>query len=240
MLPVGVKDEVGVDTVKVFCPKCQCVYHPPPIRSRSGTFSVDGASFGTTFAHLFLMTFSNLVPDVLSSDSVYVPRVFGFRVHQSARQRNGTASSTSPLISSNSKGNSRTATGGTGQNTQAKNPTSLKDRHDAIGTAQSSPKSSGKPGKEDRTNQNIPEDDQKGEKTSSRESIKGDAIGEDINDDPNSKIVGNGTISKRKSKASSASESMDIGSKGKAPGGNGESSLRMKTKRQKKSGSGVT
>merc|ERR1712127_1093244 len=51
VLPVGVRDEVGVDTVKVFCPKCQCVYIPPPIRSRGG---VDGASFGTTFPHLFL------------------------------------------------------------------------------------------------------------------------------------------------------------------------------------------
>jgi hypothetical protein len=52
----------------------------------SSTF-VDGASFGTTFAHLFLMTFSNLVPDPLTPDSIYVPRIFGFRVHPSARQR---------------------------------------------------------------------------------------------------------------------------------------------------------
>ncbi len=95
MLPVGIKDEVGAHTVKIFCPKCQCVYHPPPVRSRSnhhgnigsgGGAGVDGASFGTTFPHLFLMTFSNLVPDPLPVDSAYIPRVFGFRVHQSARQ----------------------------------------------------------------------------------------------------------------------------------------------------------
>lgn len=99
VLPVGLKDEMGADTVKIFCPKCQCVYHPPPIRSRSshhsagnsggGSGAVDGASFGTTFPHLFLMTFSNLVPDPLPPDSAYIPRVFGFRVHQSARQRSG-------------------------------------------------------------------------------------------------------------------------------------------------------
>lgn len=99
VLPLGLKDEMGADTVKIFCPKCQCVYHPPPIRSRSshqsaansggGSGAVDGASFGTTFPHLFLMTFNNLVPDPLPPDSAYVPRVFGFRVHQSARQRSG-------------------------------------------------------------------------------------------------------------------------------------------------------
>lgn len=93
VLPVGVRDEMGADTVKIFCPKCQCVYHPPPIRSRSsshhgaGAAGVDGAAFGTTFPHLFLMTFSNLVPDPLPPNSQYVPRVFGFRVHMSARQR---------------------------------------------------------------------------------------------------------------------------------------------------------
>ena len=90
---MGLKDEMGADTVKIFCPKCQCVYHPPPVRSRSshhssaGAAGVDGAAFGTTFPHLFLMTFSNLVPDRLPPTSAYVPRVFGFRVHLSARQR---------------------------------------------------------------------------------------------------------------------------------------------------------
>lgn len=91
MLPVGLKDEIGADTVKIFCPKCQCVYHPPVVRHRShhgsaGNGGVDGASFGTTFPHLFLMTFSNLVPDPLPANSSYIPRVFGFRVHSSAHQ----------------------------------------------------------------------------------------------------------------------------------------------------------
>lgn len=93
MLPVGLKDEIGAETVKIFCPKCQCVYHPPMVRHRShhgsaGNGGVDGVSFGTTFPHLFLMTFSNLVPDPLPANSSYIPRVFGFRVHSSAHQRN--------------------------------------------------------------------------------------------------------------------------------------------------------
>mmetsp|Transcript_19634 Transcript_19634/g.41179 ORF Transcript_19634/g.41179 Transcript_19634/m.41179 type:complete len:391 (-) Transcript_19634:210-1382(-) len=95
VLPVGLKDEIGVDTVKIFCPKCKCVYQPPPIRTRGGHHSsnsggggaVDGAAFGTTFPHLFLMTFNNLVPDPLPPESAYIPRVFGFRVHQSLRQQ---------------------------------------------------------------------------------------------------------------------------------------------------------
>ncbi len=99
VLPVGLKDEMGADTVKIYCPKCQCVYHPPPVRSRSshhnntGAAGVDGAAFGTTFPHLFLMTFSNLVPDRLPPASAYIPRVFGFRVHLSARQRASAAAS---------------------------------------------------------------------------------------------------------------------------------------------------
>lgn len=126
MLPVGLKDEMGADTVKIFCPKCQCVYHPPPIRSRSsshhhnhshnsasgggGASGVDGAALGTTFPHLFLMTFSNLVPDPLPPNSAYVPRVFGFRVHSSARQRMisstiTTTSANNNIASNNNKSN---------------------------------------------------------------------------------------------------------------------------------------
>ena len=101
VLPVGLRDEIGVDTAKIFCPKCKSVYQPPPIRSRSGHHSsnsggggaVDGAAFGTTFPHLFLMTFNNLVPDPLPANSTYIPRVFGFRVHQSAHRQGGTGSS---------------------------------------------------------------------------------------------------------------------------------------------------
>lgn len=109
---------MGVDTVKIYCPKCSQVFHPPPIRSsRSSSSSnsnsaltasalgggvggtgagmaattiqsggADGAAFGTTFPHLFLMTFSNLVPDPLPAESVYVPRIFGFRIHKSTAQ----------------------------------------------------------------------------------------------------------------------------------------------------------
>jgi hypothetical protein len=104
---VGLKDEMGAETVKIFCPKCNQVFHPPPIRSRAGNASgVDGAAFGTTFPHLFLMTFSNLVPDPLPAESAYVPRVFGFRVHKSA-QRRSSSSLPGALVSSTNSGPSQ-------------------------------------------------------------------------------------------------------------------------------------
>lgn len=53
VLPVGIYDTPGIDTVKLFCPSCLDVYTPPNSRFQS----VDGAFFGTTFGCLFFMTF---------------------------------------------------------------------------------------------------------------------------------------------------------------------------------------
>uniref|UniRef100_A0A7S3PDD2 Casein kinase II subunit beta n=1 Tax=Amphora coffeiformis TaxID=265554 RepID=A0A7S3PDD2_9STRA len=107
VLPVGLKDEMGVDTVKIFCPKCTQVYHTPPLRSRANVSTgVDGAAFGTTFPHLFLMTFSNLVPDPLPVESSYVPRVFGFRVHQLAQRALPSPETAAPAVAAVEKVNS--------------------------------------------------------------------------------------------------------------------------------------
>ena len=56
VLPVGLTDTPGHDTVKLFCPSCQDIYTPPNSRFHT----IDGAFFGTTFGHLFFMTFPNL------------------------------------------------------------------------------------------------------------------------------------------------------------------------------------
>ena len=53
VLPVGLSDTPGQETVKLFCPSCLDVYTPPNSRFQT----VDGAYFGTTFGCLFLMTF---------------------------------------------------------------------------------------------------------------------------------------------------------------------------------------
>uniref|UniRef100_A0A7N0V2T7 Casein kinase II subunit beta n=1 Tax=Kalanchoe fedtschenkoi TaxID=63787 RepID=A0A7N0V2T7_KALFE len=74
-LPVGQIDIPRSSTVKIYCPKCEDVYYP-----RSKYQDIDGAYFGTTFPHLFLMTYAHLKPQKLSQS--YIPRIFGFKVHK--------------------------------------------------------------------------------------------------------------------------------------------------------------
>ncbi|XP_059643417.1 casein kinase II subunit beta-2-like [Cornus florida] len=75
-LPVGQSDIPRQSTVKIYCPKCEDLYTP---RSRFQN-NIDGAYFGTTFSHLFLMTYGNLKPQKASQS--FVPRVFGFKMHK--------------------------------------------------------------------------------------------------------------------------------------------------------------
>ncbi|KAL7166966.1 hypothetical protein ACSBR2_037597 [Camellia fascicularis] len=75
-LPVGQSDIARQSTVKIYCPKCEDIYSP---RSRFQN-NIDGAYFGTTFSHLFLMTYGHLKPQKVSQS--YVPRVFGFKIHK--------------------------------------------------------------------------------------------------------------------------------------------------------------
>ncbi|XP_057513528.1 putative casein kinase II subunit beta-4 [Actinidia eriantha] len=75
-LPVGQSDIPRQSTVEIYCPKCEDVYSP---RSRFQN-NIDGAYFGTTFPHLFLMTYGHLKPQKASQS--YAPRVFGFKLHK--------------------------------------------------------------------------------------------------------------------------------------------------------------
>ncbi|CAN6712407.1 unnamed protein product [Malus baccata var. baccata] len=74
-LPVGQSDIPRSSTVKIYCPKCEDIYYP-----RSKYQDIDGAYFGSTFPHLFLMTYGHLKPQKASQS--YVPRVFGFKLHK--------------------------------------------------------------------------------------------------------------------------------------------------------------
>ncbi|KAL9249863.1 Casein kinase II subunit beta-1-like protein [Drosera capensis] len=75
-LPVGQSDIPRSSTVKIYCPKCEDIYYP---RSKYQG-NIDGAYFGTTFPHLFLMSYPHLKPQKPSQN--YVPRVFGFKIHK--------------------------------------------------------------------------------------------------------------------------------------------------------------
>ncbi|KAL6565824.1 casein kinase 2 regulatory subunit [Orobanche hederae] len=75
-LPVGQSDIPRSSTVKIYCPKCDDVYYP---RSKYQG-NIDGAYFGTTFPHLFSMTYGHLKPQKPTQN--YIPRVFGFKLHK--------------------------------------------------------------------------------------------------------------------------------------------------------------
>jgi hypothetical protein len=54
--------------------------------------AIDGAYFGATFPHLFLMTYPDLVPP--PPTMVYVPRIFGFRIHKETKRSDAAVVST--------------------------------------------------------------------------------------------------------------------------------------------------
>ena len=74
-LPVGQSDIPRSSTVKIYCPKCEDIYYP---RSKYQG-NIDGAYFGTTFPHLFLMTYGHLKPQKPTQN--YTPRDQGSSPH---------------------------------------------------------------------------------------------------------------------------------------------------------------
>lgn len=82
VLPIGLVDAPGYNNAKIFCPRCNEVYHPP---KNSRLSLIDGAYFGTTFAHLFLMVHDAIVPR--GPTYYYVPQIFGFKVNSSIKDR---------------------------------------------------------------------------------------------------------------------------------------------------------
>jgi casein kinase II subunit beta len=82
-LPVGLSDQPRQSTVKLFCPRCEEAYYP---RSKYHG-NIDGAYFGTTFPHLFFLTYPQLKPQ--KPLSKYVPRVFGFKISPLAWSEDG-------------------------------------------------------------------------------------------------------------------------------------------------------
>eukprot|EP01013_Petalomonas_cantuscygni_P037087 TRINITY_DN6784_c0_g1_i1.p2 TRINITY_DN6784_c0_g1~~TRINITY_DN6784_c0_g1_i1.p2 ORF type:complete len:228 (-),score=22.48 TRINITY_DN6784_c0_g1_i1:1467-2150(-) len=74
VLPLGRYDTFGEDAVKMYCPKCRDLYEPRSKRHRD----LDGAYWGPTFAHLFLLCFPYYVPH--PPRERYIPRIFGFEI----------------------------------------------------------------------------------------------------------------------------------------------------------------
>lgn len=90
VLPVGLSDSAQLHSVRIFCPRCEEIYYPKSARHAR----IDGAYFGTTFAHLLCMMFPDSVPNRTSSPRLYCPRIFGFKLHPSSAIYRGSESFT--------------------------------------------------------------------------------------------------------------------------------------------------
>jgi len=81
LLPIGLTPVKGREAVKLYCGKCKDVYDCKSSRHEN----IDGVYFGTTFAHLFFIVFPDLQPKEVKE--LYLPRVFGFKLHTTAHER---------------------------------------------------------------------------------------------------------------------------------------------------------
>lgn len=73
-IPYGPSDDIGKNSLKLFCPCCHDVYHMPD----PSTSSMDGAFFGPSWVHLFIAKYKDLFPPVTLKK--YTPRIFGFKI----------------------------------------------------------------------------------------------------------------------------------------------------------------
>merc|ERR1712232_1527498 len=80
VLPIGISDLLRQSSAKVYCPHCKEIYYPKSSRLEC----LDGAYFGTSFAHLFFLTYQHLVPQ--SMPMPYVPRIYGFKINKSVKE----------------------------------------------------------------------------------------------------------------------------------------------------------
>lgn len=74
-LPVGTSDIPRNGSVRIYCPRCEDLYFPI-CKFQS---NMDGSYIGTTFPHMYLMTYPSAKPAKPVQN--YVPRVFGFKLH---------------------------------------------------------------------------------------------------------------------------------------------------------------
>ncbi|OBZ70138.1 Casein kinase II subunit beta-1 [Grifola frondosa] len=99
VVPCGRSDVPGFDTVKLFCPNCNDIYTPPSSRYQG----VDGAFFGTTFAHLFFQSYRELAPAPFWKPPV--------PSGSSPRSSASSSSHAPPFVNPNSHGGQRRAAG---------------------------------------------------------------------------------------------------------------------------------
>lgn len=105
VLPVGQSDIPRTNTVKLFCPRCLDIYYPKYTRH----CNIDGAYFGTSFPHLLLATYPELLPPRPTHS--YVPRIYGFKIHKTSSILNyNLLHANSSPTNNNNNSNSNTGT----------------------------------------------------------------------------------------------------------------------------------
>ncbi|AOA64376.1 Beta regulatory subunit of casein kinase 2, a Ser/Thr protein kinase [Komagataella phaffii GS115] len=81
LLPIGRYDQVGIETVRLYCPSCNDIYLP----SSSKYLHIDGAFFGTSFAILFVNMFNEIQRRVnLIPKQIFDLKLFGFKINKIA------------------------------------------------------------------------------------------------------------------------------------------------------------
>ena len=55
VLPIGLRDTLRYHEAMIYCPRCGLIFHPAQKQLNFRDDNLDGAFFGTTFAHLLLM-----------------------------------------------------------------------------------------------------------------------------------------------------------------------------------------
>lgn len=118
VLPVGQSDIPREGSVKVYCPKCNDIYYPRSSRHRG----IDGAYWGTTFPHLFLITYPEFRPSSQRVQQIYVPRVYGFKVHGLSRGVHGAASGSTQAITNTAHNAATTNTNNDNKNNNSSHP----------------------------------------------------------------------------------------------------------------------
>ncbi|KAG5732372.1 putative casein kinase II subunit beta-2 [Termitomyces sp. T112] len=101
VVPCGRSDLPGLDTMKLFCPNCNDVYVPPSSKFQG----VDGAFFGTTFAHLFFQSYRELAPAPF-----WKPQSSGSSLSAKSASSGGSSRS-SPFTNPNPHGGQKRAAG---------------------------------------------------------------------------------------------------------------------------------
>ncbi|KAK9468051.1 casein kinase II regulatory subunit-domain-containing protein [Lipomyces arxii] len=114
VLPIGVSDIPGNDSVKLYCPTCADIYSP----IGKDENEVDGAYFGTSFVGMFLKTYAD------------IPNPFGLaRVSTSAQSTDATATAEpsaripAPGVAGNGNNTAAARSGGETENTADGNDT---------------------------------------------------------------------------------------------------------------------